>query len=102
VAAVRRSDPDIVTGQLFDAGFDFDRDLDRVRAEGHSWVAPIVDDVMTDAAGFMTAAHKAGLRVVVWTVDDAEAIRTLTAAGTDAIITNDPAETLRVLRSSPI
>ncbi len=102
VAAVRRSDPDIVTGQLFDAGFDFDRDLDRVRAEGHSWVAPIVDDVMTDAAGCMTAAHKAGLRVVVWTVDDAEAIRTLTAAGTDAIITNDPAETLRVLRSSPI
>jgi glycerophosphoryl diester phosphodiesterase len=40
-----------------------------------------------DAIG---ACHAHGLRVDVWTVDDPEEIRTLAAAGADAIITNVP------------
>jgi glycerophosphoryl diester phosphodiesterase len=34
--------------------------------------------------------HRAGGRVFVWTVDDAERIARLSALGVDGVITNDP------------
>lgn len=39
---------------------------------------------------FVALAHRAGLLVNVWTVDDADRIRALAAAGVDAIVTNVP------------
>jgi glycerophosphoryl diester phosphodiesterase len=44
--------------------------------------------------------HEHGLRVNTWTVNDAEAMRTLAAAGVDGLITDDPALALRTLRWS--
>lgn len=46
----------------------------------------------------VSAAHARGAVVIAWTVDDAEELRRLDAAGVDAVVTNDPriyASTLR-------
>ncbi|HWV39598.1 MAG TPA: glycerophosphodiester phosphodiesterase [Vulgatibacter sp.] len=43
------------------------------------------------------AWHRRGLLVNVWTVDDPEEIRRLRSWGVDGVITNRPAETLRIL-----
>jgi glycerophosphoryl diester phosphodiesterase len=97
VAAVRDADPTIHTGQLVDAGFAITAGVDAIAAVGHGWIAPHVTDVVAAAPEIEAAATAAGLRVVVWTVDDPDDIATLARAGIDAIITNDPAATLRVI-----
>ena len=50
-------------------------------------IAPRFD--IADAA-LCAEAHRRGLAVYVWTVDDVPAIRRLAAAGVDGIMTNDP------------
>ncbi len=97
VAAVREVDPIIVTGQLLNPGIAVIDVVDWVADAGHGWIAPYVADVTPDAGAVITAAHDAGLRVAVWTVDDPGDISTLGFAGVDAIISNDPLETLEVL-----
>jgi glycerophosphoryl diester phosphodiesterase len=47
----------------------------------------------------IAAAHKAGLRVNAWTIDDPAEIATLVKAGFDAIITNVPDVALESLRA---
>lgn len=42
-------------------------------------------------------AHKRGLRVITWTVDDADQARLFARWGVDGLITNNPAQLLRVL-----
>jgi len=97
VAAVRVADNTIVTGQLVDVGFDIVRGVEAIAAAGHSWIAPFVADVVANARGTIEAAHQAGLLVVTWTADDPADIATVAAAGIDAIISNDPGATLRIL-----
>jgi len=46
--------------------------------------------VLAATAADIAAAHELGLLVDVWTVDDAQEIRTVVANGVDAIITNEP------------
>ena len=41
-------------------------------------------------AGLCAAAHRGGIAVYVWTVDDAAEMRRLIASGVDGIMTNDP------------
>jgi glycerophosphoryl diester phosphodiesterase len=50
-------------------------------------IAPRFD--LADAA-LCAAAHRRGLAVYVWTVDEAPAMRRLIAAGVDGIMTNNP------------
>ena len=45
----------------------------------------------------VAAWHRRGLMVNAWTADDPEEIRRLRACGVDGVITNRPAETLRIL-----
>lgn len=97
LAAVNNADNTIVTGQLVDVGFNIIRGVKAVAAAGHSWIAPWIADIVADAEGTIGAAHQAGLRVVTWTADDPGDIATVAAAGIDAIISNDPGETQRVL-----
>ncbi len=98
-AAVREADDTLVTGQLVDIGFDIVGGAAAIAAAGHTWVAPWVADVAADAEARIEAAHDAGLKVVTWTADDPADIAVVAAAGIDAIISNDPAATLRVLGS---
>lgn len=52
--------------------------------------------------GFVAAAHRDGLAVLVWTVDRPARARALAAAGVDALCTNDPALLVGVLRTAPV
>ncbi len=99
VAAVRIADDTITTGQLVDIGFDLARGVGAIADAGHSWVAPWVADVVVNAEAIIGLAHAAGVRMVTWTADDPADIATLAAAGVDAIISNDPAATLRVIEA---
>jgi glycerophosphoryl diester phosphodiesterase len=47
---------------------------------------------------FVRAAHRHGQAVHVWTVDSPEAMEQMIAVGADALITNEPAEALRLVR----
>jgi glycerophosphoryl diester phosphodiesterase len=42
------------------------------------------------SARLVRAVHAAGGQVYIWTVDDADRIRSLEALGVDGVITNDP------------
>ena len=50
---------------------------------------------------FVRAAHRAGLPVHVWTIDDAPTMRRLLALGVDAIMTNRPRLLFEVLEQGP-
>ena len=97
VGRVRESDATLITGQLTPVGFDIVGGVPAIAAAGHSWIAPWVGDAAVDATRLVTATHDAGLKMAVWTVDDPQQIVTLATAGVDALISNDPAATLRIL-----
>jgi glycerophosphoryl diester phosphodiesterase len=97
IAAVRQADATIVTGQLTSVGFDIAGGVAAIAGAGHSWIAPWVGDAVADAEQAIAATHHVGLKMAVWTVDDPAQIATLAAAGVDALISNDPAATLRIL-----
>ena len=46
----------------------------------------------------VTAAHRAGIAVHVWTIDDEETMRALLALGVDGVVSNRPSVLRRVLR----
>jgi glycerophosphoryl diester phosphodiesterase len=58
-----------------------------------------VDAPGVDAAG-ITAAHDAGLEVMVWTVNDIGIAQRLADGGVDAMCTDDPAALLAGLRAT--
>ena len=97
VAAVRDTDATVVTGQLVHPGFDVAGQAEAIAAVGHTWLAPYVSDVVADAKTVIEAAHSAGLRVVVWTVDEPDDIALLAAAGVDGLISNDPRAALALV-----
>ena len=66
------------------------------RAESHGFEAINPHDILVDQ-GFVDRAHRAGLLVNVWTVDDPDRIRQLADFGVDGIITNDPAAAVAAL-----
>jgi len=57
---------------------------------GHAWLNPDVRSARRAGADGIAAAHAAGLRVSVWTVDDLDDARALAADGVDILITNTP------------
>ncbi len=61
---------------------------------GSVWVSP---QFPIDAA-YVQAAHAAGLKVVPYTLDQADEVRAAAAAGVDALITDDPTMAREVLR----
>ncbi len=96
VDAVRRMFPHVETGLLAEPSTDLDPLLGHAVEERHVAVVPHWS--MLDAAPeFIAEAHRRGLRVVAWTVNDPAVAVRLAEAGLDAIITDDPglmAETL--------
>ena len=62
-------------------------------ARGYDWWSPAWPVTASDVA----RAHAAGVKVVPWTVDTADDVRAVAAAGADALITNDPVMARRAL-----
>lgn len=89
----RVAEPEIATALLVYRCADFDGTCAIAAATGHAAIHP--NDVYLGngeaARRSVEAAHRRGLRVNVWTVDDEERMRALIDAGVDGIITNDPA-----------
>jgi glycerophosphoryl diester phosphodiesterase len=57
---------------------------------GHPWLNPDVVSALEAGPDGIAAAHAAGLRVSVWTVDRPDDAHALAASGVDIIITNVP------------
>jgi len=71
----------------------------KIAAEhGHPWLNPDSGAALRAPARDIEAAHKAGLRLNAWTVDDPTDIMTLARNGFDAIISNVPDVALATLR----
>lgn len=97
---VRVLDPRIDTAWLSYGGDP--HDAIRVTADhGHTAVHPAASMLGDDADALVDAAHALGLRVNVWTVNDAEEIVRLARAGIDAVITDVPDVALTALERAP-
>lgn len=72
--------------------------LDLARELGARVLCPALAAPDLDAA-LVSAAHDAGLGVLVWTVDDPAAALALAAIGVDALCTNDPAGLVAALHA---
>jgi len=99
--AVRAADSAIATGQLISAGFEIAPPAtDDIAAAGNRWLAASVADVLANPARAVAVTEEAGLRLLVWTVDDPGAIVELAGAGVDVLVCNDPGAALSLLGDS--
>jgi len=90
---VHRFDASVMTGLLLE---DTTADpVERALAVGARQLAPRGELVTPE---LLTAAHRHGLPVVPWTVNDEPHMRALAAAGVDGIMTDYPDRLIRVLR----
>lgn len=85
VRAVHALDPSLMTGLLIEkeAG-------DFVGTASQSGARQICAAASIVTPGFVTEAHRADLHVVAWTVNSAEQMREMMAAGVDGIMTDFP------------
>jgi glycerophosphoryl diester phosphodiesterase len=93
VAAVRRLEPTVMTGFLFDqpdAGV-----VERALRAGVRQLAPR-GDLVTPA--LVAQARHADLQVVTWTINEPAHMRALIATGVDGIMTDYPDRLVAVLR----
>jgi glycerophosphoryl diester phosphodiesterase len=87
IARVHDREPALATAQLTFALDDPVAMVRDVARAGHRALHPF--DLTVDAA-LVALAHRAGLAVNVWTVDDESRMRALVAMGVDGICTNVP------------
>jgi len=98
VAASKRMAADVPTGFLVWNPVEAMEALKHAVDAGHDMVLPSARELKAEGAGYVTAAHDAGLRVGTWTVDEPGEIRAFLDIGVDAVASNDPATALAVLR----
>jgi len=98
IDAVRAADPGVATGLLTLPGFDQEAALALVVDRGHAALHPHHEALTPELVG---AAHRVGVTVTTWTVDDPDRLRAVAALGVDGVITNLPDLALAVLRSHP-
>ena len=84
--ATRAIDPTVTLAFLVDNGDGLDANLDRLSftPDIYSPNYRLLD------AGVVAAAHRRGLRVIPWTVNDVDAMRALVEIGVDGLITDYP------------
>ncbi len=87
VDAVRESHPDVPTGLLYTEPIGHVAAIRHAVDHGHRSIAP---EFMYVDADTMEMAHREGIEVVVWTVDDVLEATRLADLGVAAIITNRP------------
>lgn len=95
VDTARAVDPRLRTGWLTLAGYDHHAAIATVVERGHQALLPRHEAA---TAELVEAAHRQGVEVLVWTVDEPERIKELAAVGVDAVITNRPDVAVAALR----
>ena len=93
LAAVRRIEPTLMTGFLFQWPLEDAVDL-AIRA-GARQLAPHGDQVTPE---LVTAARRNNLQVVTWTINAPAQMRALISAGVDGIMTDYPDRLVAVMR----
>ena len=96
IAASRRVAPGLPTGFLFTRAVDPDAALALALDAGHEFVFLGHEALVSAGPAFIERAHRAGVRVGTWTVDDRETFGRMLDWGVDAVATNDPAMGLEV------
>lgn len=91
IERVQDLDPAIPTGFLTTAAIDPWASLVYAKSRGHLYVLPQAPALYEAGASFVEDAHREGIQVGTWTVDDPGAIERLFTMGVDAVATNDPA-----------
>lgn len=89
--------PDVPRGLLHGPGLRAPAALELARELDAQVLCTHVDAPHLDRA-LVESAHRAGLAVLIWTVDDPARARSLASDGVDAICTNDPAGIVAALR----
>jgi glycerophosphoryl diester phosphodiesterase len=92
LAAVRRLDPTLMTGLLFNRSSN--DVVERALGLGARQLAPRVDLVTPE---LLAAARRSDLQVVTWTINEPGRMRQLVAAGVDGIMTDYPDRLVAVL-----
>lgn len=90
MAAVRSAFPSIKTGLLFHDPMTMEEAVKAAVAGHHNVVAPQYP--LVTSADQVAAAHRMGLEVVVWTVNEAEDVQRMEEFGVDALITDSPSK----------
>jgi len=90
IERVRELDPSIPTGFLTVAVIDPWAALVYARTNAHSYVLPQAPALYEADRVFVQEAHRDGVLVGTWVVDDADALQRLFEMGVDAVATNDP------------
>lgn len=100
---IRRAAPDVLTSFSATEVAEFVGRLREGRWDGYGpagvalQVPPAFGDVTIVSSESVAAAHRIGLEVHVWTINDAAEMTRLLALGVDAIMTDDPATAAPVL-----
>ncbi len=98
LARVRALAPALLTGLLADRLLSTPAAIELAREGGHRLLLPQAAALAGPAASpAIEAAHRAGLLVVAWTVDEPAEVRRLADAGIDGVITNRPDAALSAL-----
>ena len=90
MAAVRSAFPSVKTGLLFNAPMTMEEAVKVAVAGRHNVVAPHYP--LVTSADQVAAAHRMGLEVVVWTVNEAEDVQRMEGFGVDALIADSPSK----------
>jgi glycerophosphoryl diester phosphodiesterase len=91
LARTRRLAPTLALGWLVEEWMPPEAALAETAAAGYQAFLPPAADLAGDAApGLIAAAHRSGLQLICWTVDDPAEGRRLAAAGIDGVVTNRP------------
>lgn len=96
LSSVKRLDPTLLTGFLFDAACDA---VERAIRVGARQLVPRRDLV---TPGLVEGAHREGLSVVAWTINEPAEMRALIAARVDGIMSDYPGRLRDVLRDSQV
>lgn len=91
---VRQEAPEVPTAVLTTAAFDLASNLAAAIDGGHA-ECHVPAQILEEP--FIGDAHAAGRRVVAWTVDDPERLRTFAGWGVDGVITDDPGAARKAL-----
>ena len=90
VDAVRDAELDVPTAYLIPAQFNLRDALAAAVDAGHAAIHPHESLVDEQSQPTLAEAHRLGVAVNVWTVDDVDRMRQLIGLGVDGIVTNRP------------